>query len=403
MGSTSFGVAREKLAQASEALREHGIDTWLVVSREGTDPAMPLLIGARSVHTAMIFIDPAGEHTVVASRSDAAHFEESRLFTRVLVYDEDLSTVFLAEYHRRAPRTVALNISEDDHLCDGLTRGLYLSLSDMLGAQRLAAVECSSRAMLSRVRAVKTHGEVTRIGRAVECTCDIFDEVAGRIGCGMSEIEIGGLFVEAMDSRGVVNGISHAMTPPLVCLVRAGLAHREPGAHRSVPGDMMVVDFSVEVDGYVSDIARTFYFLKTGETAPPEEVQRAFDTTVAAVHRVIRTIRPGMAGYEVDEVGRRVVEEAGYPTIRHSVGHQTGREVHDGGTILGLKRTPRRPAVEGIVEPGEVYAIEPTVIQDGGLPSCIVEENVLIEEDAVRVLSRPQTALYLIPPPESHR
>lgn len=403
MSSSSFDVAREKLAQASEALSEHAIDTWLLMSREGTDPAMSLLIGAHSVHTAAIFIDPAGEHTVVASRSDAAHFEGTGLFTRVLVYDEDLREIFLAEYRRRAPRTVALNISEDDHLCDGLTRGLYLSLGDMLGAAELRAVERSSRAMLSRVRAIKTRAEVARIERAVAYTCDIFDEVAARITCGMSEIEIGDLFIEAMGTRGVVNGISHAMTPPLICLVRAGLAHREPAAHRSIPGDMLVVDFSVEVEGYVSDIARTFYFLRDGETEAPAEVQRAFDTTVASVHRVIRSIHPGMAGYEVDAVGRRVVEEAGYPTIRHSVGHQIGKEVHDGGTILGLKRTPRRPAVEGIIEPGEVYAIEPTVIQDGGLPSCIVEENILIEDDTVRILSHPQNALYLIPAPESRR
>ncbi len=400
MSSMSAEVAREKLAQATRALGAHGIDTWLILGREGGDPAISLLFGAHAVHTAAMFIDPDGTHTVIASRSDAAHYEESGLFARVLLYDEDLSRVFRAEYLRRSPRTMALNICEDDHLCDGLTRGLYLRLADMIGTETLTAVECSSRAVLSRVRSIKTPAEVVRIRRAVDCTCDIFDEVAGRITCGMSEIEIGDLFVEGMAARGVANGVSRAMTPPLVCLVRAGLAHREPRMHRSRAGDMMVVDFSVEVDGYVSDIARTFYFLKPGESAPPRDVQHAFDTAVAAVHRTVETIRPGMTGYEVDAVGRRVVEEAGYPTIRHSVGHQIGREVHDGGTILGLRRTPPRPAVEGVVEAGEVYAIEPTVIQDDALPSCIVEENVLIEDDSARLLSRPQKTLYLIPPPE---
>ena len=60
----------------------------------------------------------------------------------------------------------------------------------------------------------------------------------------------------------------------------------------------MVVDFSVDVEGYTSDIARTFYFLKKGETKAPPDVQTAFDTAVRAVHTVIAEIKPGMAGYQ---------------------------------------------------------------------------------------------------------
>jgi len=91
-----------------------------------------------------------------------------------------------------------------------------------------------------------------------------------------------------------------------------------------------------------------------------------------------------------------VIEEAGYPTIRHSTGHQVGRETHDGGTILGPRRTPPRPAVEGTVQVGEIYAIEPTVIQDDGLPCILVEENVLITEQGAKVLSKRQLELVTI-------
>ena len=111
---------------------------------------------------------------------------------------------------------------------------------------------------------------------------------------------------------------------------------------------------------------------------------------------MIADIKPGMTGYEVDRIGRTVIEEAGFPTIRHSVGHQIGREVHDGGTVLGPQRVPARPAVEGILTEGEVYAIEPTVIQDDGQASCIVEENVVLGSSEVTVLSRPQLTLYVV-------
>jgi Xaa-Pro dipeptidase len=57
--------------------------------------------------------------------------------------------------------------------------------------------------------------------------------------------------------------------------------------------------------------------------------------------------------------------------------------------------------VEGILAEGEVYAIEPTVIQDDGKASCIVEENIILTSSGPDVMSRPQRALYLIPAPES--
>lgn len=396
MNEPDYEIPREKLQQATRLMREGEIDTWLILSREGTDPAMPLLIGAAAVHPAAVFLDSDGTHTILTSHSDAAHFEETALFSDVVVYGADLADAFLAEFRRRAPRRMALNISEDDHLCDGLTRGMYMWIQEIVGARSLREIECSSRQILNRVRSIKSPAELDRISRAVALTCDIYDEVAERITCGMTEIEIADLFVDGMRRRDVVNGISHALTRPLVCLISAGLAHREPGDHRSRPGDMMVVDFSVEVGGYTSDIARTFCFLHPEETRPPEDVQRAFDTTVGAVHSVIESIRPGLRGFEVDAVGRTAIENGGYPTIRHSTGHQIGREVHDGGTVLGPRREPPRPAVEGVVEVGEVYAIEPTVIQDGGLPSSIVEENVVIEEHGARVLSRPQRTPYLV-------
>jgi Xaa-Pro aminopeptidase len=174
------------------------------------------------------------------------------------------------------------------------------------------------------------------------------------------------------------------------------LAHRKPSNRKVEPGDIVIIDFSLKYDDYVSDIARTFYFLNEGETEAPMEIENAFRTAHQAITSSIEALSIGKRGYEVDAVGRRVIEEAGYPTIRHSVGHQIGRATHDGGTILGPKRVPARPAVEGIIRAGEVYAIEPTVIQDEGLPCMLVEENVLVTNEGPVILSKRQDELLLV-------
>lgn len=51
---------------------------------------------------------------------------------------------------------MALNISESDHLCDGLTAGLYQWLSEVIGEETLTDVEVSSEPMLKQIRSKKS-------------------------------------------------------------------------------------------------------------------------------------------------------------------------------------------------------------------------------------------------------
>jgi Xaa-Pro dipeptidase len=390
-------ISSEKLAQAEQLLKEHQIDCWLILTREGSDPSLSLVVGARSVHQAAIFICSNGKHRVISSVSDKGNYESLGLFHEVIAYEASMEETFLNQLHLLNPTKLALNISESDHLCDGLTQGLYEWLESTIGKEKLLEIEVSSEEILKRLRSVKTESELECIQKAIDYTTTIFDEVFTQIQCGMTEIEIGDLFVTAMKKRGVTNGLGNSDDPPLVCTVRNGLAHRKPGNYQTLPGDIIIIDFSLRYKDYVSDIARTCYLLKPGEERAPDDIQKAFDTAIFAISESIEALKPGKKGYEVDAVGRKAIEEGGYPTIRHSVGHQIGRATHDGGTILGPKRIPPRPEVEGTIEVNEVYAIEPTVIQDDGLPCILVEENVLITNEGPRILSRRQTELILIP------
>src|SRR5690625_3343165 len=349
-------IAKEKLEQAVQLMKEENIDTWLLLTREGTDPALPVLVGVRSVHQAAIFIRSNGDHVVVTSVSDRGSYADTNLFKEVITYDASMDETFLEQFEKLDVKKLALNISESDHLCDGLTYGLYVWLEETLGKERLSRIEVSSEPMLKRIRSVKSPTEIKRIHKAIQHTTDIYDAVFKRIVCGMTEIEIGELFVEEMKKRGVTNGLDNPFDPPLVCTVRNGLAHRKPGNHKTIPGDIIIIDFSLKYEDYVSDIARTCYILKPGEEKAPEDIQHAFDTAIDAITKSIDALLPGKKGFEVDAVGRKVIEDGGYPTIRHSVGHQVGREAHDGGTILGPQRTPKRPEVEGVIEPNEIYA-----------------------------------------------
>lgn len=387
-------VAAEKIAQAVALLNDCDIDAWLILSREGTDSSFELMTGQRSIHQAICLIHREGAPQLFSSQSDYESYAQSGLFD-VQVYETSLEDVLTQALDKAKPKRLALNISQDDALCDGLTLGQYMWLAQALGAERLRHIEVSSEVILSPLRSIKTDSEIACVTAAVSHTIDIFDEVFGKMRSGMTEIDVGNLFVDSMKHRGVTSGLGAAFDPPLVCAVKRGLAHRKPTDYVLKQGDIVIIDASVRYQQYVSDIARTCYIAGPNGSVP-SDVQHAFDTAVAAISKGIEALQPGKRGYEVDEVARKHIETSGYPSIRHAVGHQVGRACHDGGTVLGPRRDTSRPQVEGVIQPGQIYAMEPTVIQDDGLPCVLVEEDVLVTAMGNRVLSRRQMDLVVI-------
>lgn len=387
-----YVIQKEKLAQASDYLRDEGIDLWLIPTREGSDPSLDLLTRVKTVGAGAFLITAGGEHLAVASSIDAQDIRESGLFTHVETYTDSYEEALEKTVARLAPGVIALNYSVNDHLCDGLGTGMYRLVTGALknvfkGEYR------SSEKILSRVRAVKSAEELKNLKRAIDITTEIYDIVFDRIRVGMSEIEVGDLFVEEMRKRGVINGTYGELAPPMVLKER--IAHRRPGEARLEPGDFLIIDFSVAWEGYCSDIARTGYVLKEGETRPPAAMRETFENARDAISAAFEAVKPGRKGWEIDKTARDFLLEKGMPEITHATGHQIGLAVHDGGTLLGPRWARYGTAPYGEILEGMVFTLEPTILRDTGY-SALVEENILVTKDGAEYLSKRQTELYLI-------
>lgn len=388
----TYTLHKEKIQQVQQFLTELGIDCYIIKTKEGSDPSMPLLFGLSIVGDAVLIITQH-ETIGITSSIDAQDVVESNLFDKVITYtskgiEEKVSEII----SHIDPKRIALNFSKDNPLCDGLTVGSYRRLMKMLGHPYNERIE-SSESFLQRVRSIKSPQEIAYIQKAIDITLDIYDEVFSQVKVGMSEIEIGELFIKGMIRRGVVNGISGALTPPIV--MSHQIAHRPPGERRIQPGDYLIFDFSVSYMGYTSDIARTCYVLKKGESEASFPMQRAFETIYEAINRAVHALTIGNTGVNVDKAARDHILEAGYQDIFHAVGHQVGRAVHDGGVILGPDKKKYRKEARGKIEEGMVFAIEPTILYEEG-PAIISEENVLVTKSGALFLSKRQTELFLI-------
>lgn len=390
-------VAREKMQRALEMLRERQIDMWVFYARLKTDTALELMFNTDTKNEVLFALTKSGERIVIAVPEDAPGYAESALYTRVVTAQ---GAGFMSEFKKLFDEfqveSLALNDSTDDTRCDGLTLGLYKKLTKAVGAQTMVRVKRCSYEMLEELRAVKTPSEIAIMRECSRITTDIYDALFKRIHVGLSEVGVAKIMMEECEKRNVVTAFGNPPEYPLVLNPKGGMSHRGPNdTNICEPGDMLVIDFSIRYNGYTSDIARTMYFLKPGEEHAPREVQDIANAAIRAVGEVMAHIKPGMRGFEVDAIGRQSILDSGYPNIPHSVGHQVGLEVHDGGTVLGPQSV--RKASQGILRKNEIYALEPTVLQDRDKGSAIIEDNVLLTDDGCELISRRQTAIIEIP------
>lgn len=388
-----YETQREKMDQAIEFLKEEQIDVWLIYTSESSDPCLPLVTGVKTVGPGAFIFTKEDEKVAIVSSIDAQDVEESGLFNEVIKYTSGLSEPLQAFIRQVNPSKIALNKSKNEHLADGLTEGRFRWIKDNLQSV-FQGEYVSSEPFLSKLRSVKTDTEIKRVKKAIDLTLEIYENIFKQLKAGMSEKEMGQLFVEELEKRSLVNGIDRKLSMPVVMKDR--IAHRGPSDRKVEKGDLVIFDFSVFYEGYNSDIARTVYFLKDGETKAPEKIQQTFDAIHEAITLAGETMKPGMKGHEVDHVARQHLVQKGYPEIEHATGHQVGREVHDGGGILGptWERYGNAPYVP--IEKGNIFTLEPTVfLRDEGI-HFIVEENVIVTETGIDYLSKRQDELILI-------
>ena len=390
-------LANEKIAQLEAQLADQAFDAYLILSRQGSDGYFSLLFDVDTQYPcAALFTREQGSTLLV-------HTSETELFNglnhlRVVPYAEEFYPAFKQIMDEAKVRKLALNYSEDDSSADGLTLGAFTYVYRWFGLplEELEERLCSAADMMDTVRAIKTPTELARLRKSIALAEECIDACMGQIRQGMTELEISALFVREMKKRNLVSSEDgNPDTPPMLLNLRGGMSHRGPMAIPTLPGDILILDFFCYYQGFSSDVSRTFYALRKGETHAPVEVQRYFDFVNGNIDLVLNALRPGVKGYEINQINHDRLIGFGEPDPGIATGHQLGRQCHDGGTILANRR--RGKLSEGTVRENEVYAIEPSCINGEKCLGAHIEDDVVITKDGCELLSGRQKALYLIP------
>ncbi len=391
-------LIQEKVKQAVGLLKEFGIDCWITFTRESQingDPTLPFLApGDVTWHSAFI-ISGDGRAQAIVGLYDQKAIAETGAYSEVEGYVTGIKEAFQNTLKKLSPRTIAVNYSQGSEICDGLTHGMFLTLQDLLEEVGLGGRLVSAEKIVSALRERKSTSEIRSIKEAIQQTQAIFAEVARFIRPGKTEKEIALFMKGEVEARKLLLAWGETTCPSVFSGPETAQAHYAPTDRKVELGHILNMDFGVKVDGYCSDLQRTFYVLENGQREAPSEVRRGFETIVRAVESSRRAMRPGVSGLEIDAVARKIVVDAGYAEFPHALGHQVGRFPHDGTALLGPKWEKYAQKPFQSLEEGMVFTIEPRLTVPGrGVVT--IEEMVVVTRDGADWLSAPQREIVLI-------
>ena len=263
----------------------------------------------------------------------------------------------------------------------GLAAGDVAELQRLLPSLELVPAWNLFRA----IRAVKTAEEVRRLEASLRLTERALAAAVAAAEPGVSE---GDLVREYAAEVAAGGGIMHAIDVTFGRRGALGTATM-PGspAFAAAPlseGDFIRFDGGCKVNGYYSDIARTFVF----RGSVPEKAERLYATLVRGADHAISQIRPGSVLSDVFDDTIRLVRDAGIDGYsRHHIGHSIGLEIYD-GPMIG-------PGDGTVVEEGMVFEVE-VPYQELGYGSLQIEDTIIVGGSGAEMITQISRAIESI-------
>ncbi len=222
------------------------------------------------------------------------------------------------------------------------------------------------------LRLVKSGKEQQKILKAVRRAEEAYASVRKKICPGVPERDIA-LSMEGKMRRAGAAQVAFDLI--VASGKRSAMPHGVASNKRLRKGELVIVDFGAECDGYFSDMTRTLYL---GKRLVGEK-RKIYDVVREAQEAAIQMIKPGIYFAEIDAVARNVIRKAGFGSyFGHGTGHGIGLEVHELPRVAPNGRERARQGMIFTVEPG-IYV--------PGLGGVRIEDMVLVTERGCRVLT----------------
>ena len=226
--------------------------------------------------------------------------------------------------------------------------------------------------LVERLRVVKSPEEVAAVREAGRVAAEALAAAVRDIQVGMSELDVAALLEGALRRAG---SEAHPFPTIVASGPRAALPHARTSARRVGAGEWLLLDFGAQLDGYCSDVTRTYVV-----GAPPDGRQReVYEVVRAAQAAAVAGLRAGMSGKDGDALARGPIAATGHgDAFGHGLGHGLGLEVHEAPRLSRVAEEPL-PA-------GAVVTVEPGVYLPGW-GGVRIEDDVALRDEGAELLT----------------
>lgn len=305
-----------RLARAQALMKAHGIAAVLI------EPGASLLYftgvrWGRSERLTAAVLPVEGVPLIVTPFFEEPSVRQTLgIEAEVRVWQEDQSPVALiATWLRERKLTGAIGIEETARFfaSDGLARALP------------AARIVSANPVVRGCRGIKSAAEIALMQKASDITIAAFRWTWSRVEKGMTPADIGALMNAATAKLGGDPGFALVLIGEA-----AAYPHGSRAPQRVADGEIVLMDCGCSVEGYQSDISRTFVY----GTASAEQ-RRVWDQVAAGQQIALKAAQIGAAAGSVDDAVRRQYAAWGYgpdyklPGLSHRTGHGIGLDGHE--------------------------------------------------------------------------
>lgn len=227
--------------------------------------------------------------------------------------------------------------------------------------------------LVGALRLVKDPGELDRMGAAAGIADAALTEVVKRVAPGTTELELSA----ALDHQMRVLGAQDRSFETIVASgPHAAMPHARPTSRPMAEGELVVIDFGAVVEGYCSDMTRTFCVGR-----PRSALLAALVEVVASAHAAgIGAVAAGVEALDVDRAARAAVAAAGWSeSFMHGTGHGVGLEIHEAPNV--------GPHSNDKLAESSVVTVEPGVYLPG-VGGARIEDTVVVTASGCRALTQ---------------
>lgn len=231
------------------------------------------------------------------------------------------------------------------------------------------------------LRIQKDDSEVTAMRKAVDIAQKAFLALLPQIRIGVSEKEMANELTTLLLKFGSDPEL------PFQVIFSSGLnsanPHATPSDRKIQEGDLVVIDWGANYNGYASDLTRTLVM-----GSPTDEQIKIAESVLHANKAGREAGRPGIHAGAVDHAARAEIEKDGFGDyFTHRTGHGLGMEAHETPYMFAEN--------EELLSTGMVYTVEPGIYlpEKGGVR---IEDDVLVTENGSSSLSDLPRELYII-------